>query len=111
MTDASPNPTFAPLEDAIRTRLDEMAKRYAQLRDMMGSQEIATNPAKLREVSKEYASLAKSVEPFEALKRVWTESEEARQMLAGADADPDLSGLAEEELAGLAAQEDRKSVV
>ena len=62
---------FTPLEPAIRTKLDEMAKRYVQLRDMMSTPEVATNPGKLRDISKEYARLSKSVETYAALKRLW----------------------------------------
>ena len=95
---------FTPLEDAIRTRLDEMAKRYVQLREMMGEQEIATNPAKLRQVSKEYAALAKSIEPYEHLKRLWEERDHARHMIE-TETDAEMRAMAEEELTGLAPQE------
>ncbi len=98
------NPAFPPLEPIIRTKLDEMSNRYAQLREMMSTNEIATNPAKLRDVSKEYARLAKSVETYAALKRVWEEKEHATGMLAS-ETDPEMKALAQEELSGLAPKE------
>ena len=92
---------FTPLEPAIRTKLDEMAKRYVQLRDMMSTPEVATNPGKLRDISKEYARLSKSVETYAALKRLWDEKEHAHHMIAS-ETDPEMRALAEEELKGLA---------
>jgi peptide chain release factor 1 len=104
MTDKANNPSFVPLEPAIRAKLDEMAKRYQELHDLMATSEVASNPARFREVSKEFSRVAKAVGIYQRLAKLWEEKDEARKMIE-AEADPDMRDLAEEELRGLEGEE------
>jgi peptide chain release factor 1 len=92
------------LEPAICTRLEEMSRRRQELHDLLASSEVATNPGRLRALSREFGTLAKSLEAYVQLKKVWTEKEEAQRMLE-TETDPEMQGLAREELESVARRE------
>jgi peptide chain release factor 1 len=104
MTDVSNNPPFAPLEPAIRVKLDEMLKRYHELHELMATPDVATNPGRFRALSKEYGALAKTVEHYQKLRQLQEEKESARQMLDG-ETDEEMQDLAREEFRELEEQE------
>ena len=94
MTDETKNESTAPhLEPAIRSALDAMDARYDELQKEMSSSEVASNPGKLRVLSKEYGTLVRSVETYRELKTLWMEKNEARHMLA-TESDPQMQTLA-----------------
>jgi len=105
MSDHADNGTDAPeLEPTIRTRLEEMSRRYDELHGLLASPEVASNAARYRTLSKEFGALAKTVEPYRQLVKLWAERDEARQMLE-AESDPEMQALAREELEKLSARE------
>ena len=92
------------LEPAICARLEEMAKRRLELHDLLASSEVATNPGRLRVLSRELGTLSKSLDIYEQLKKIWTEKEEAQRMLE-TETDAEMQGLAREELQSVARRE------
>jgi peptide chain release factor 1 len=80
-------------------RIAEIEARYQELEDRLGAPELARDPAKLRELTQELASLRELVTAYRDWKRVSaavTENEE----LAG-DGDAEIRELAKAELAEL----------
>ena len=94
----------APLEGAIRQALDEMRARYDVLQQEMSQPEVASNPAKLRVLAKEFGALGKTVGPYAELQTLWQEKQEAEQMLE-TETDADMQALAREEIETLTTRE------
>ncbi|HUU44035.1 MAG TPA: peptide chain release factor 1 [Planctomycetota bacterium] len=94
----------APLEPVIRRALDEMSVRHETLEREMSSPETASNPAKLRALSKEYGTLGKTLGSYRKLAKLWREKAEAEQMLEG-ETDVEMQTLAREEIEKLASRE------
>ena len=87
---------FAP---AIVAKLRERALRFRELTDLLGQQDVASDPRRLTEVLKERGPLepsARLLERFESLERSRAECEE---VLADPESGDDLRELAEAELA------------
>ena len=93
-----------PLEPAIRSALEEMSRRHEELQTQMSQPEVASNAAKLRALSMEFGTLAKSVGPYRELKTVEAEKADAEGLLES-DADPEMQALAREEIAALSTRE------
>jgi len=92
------------LEPAIRTRLEEQVRRYRELHGLLASREVASNPARLRALSREFGTLAKTVEPYERLKKLRAEKDDARRMLE-TETDPEMQTLAKDEFESVARRE------
>ena len=71
--------------------------RYRQLTNSLSDPAIASNPARIRELSKERAELEPVVRKHEELKRVRKDRDEARHLLADPKTEPELRRLAEGE--------------
>jgi peptide chain release factor 1 len=72
--------------------------RYRQLTSSLSDPAIASNPARIRELSKERAELEPVVRKHEELKRVRRDRDEARHLLADPRTEPELRRLAEGEV-------------
>ena len=92
------------LEPPIRSALDEMSRRCQELQELMSSPEVASNPGKLRRLSVEFGTLAKTLGPYDELKQLQAEKAEAEQMLE-TESDPEMRALAREELEKLGRRE------
>jgi len=91
---------FAP---AIVAKLREQAARHRELTELLGSQEVASDPKRYPALLKERGALdaqARLAERLEAL----LERRAGAQKLLGDD-DPEMRGLAREELSALEAEE------
>ncbi len=109
MADASP-------EAALLVRLDEIARRHDEVVAQMNRPEVASNPTRIVELSKEEGQLRRLVEPYRAYRQVAGQLEEARAIASDAAAEADLKELAQEELPDLEARagelmEDLKGLV
>src|SRR5262245_46506996 len=82
--------------------LQKVEKRYAELTDLLGTVEIASDPRKLRDLSKERASLEETVRTIAEYRKVERTIADDEQALASGD--PDLAELARAELPGLKEQ-------
>ncbi len=87
-------------------RLEEVARRYAELQEQLGRPDLVSQPAKLREAAQELASLRETVECYEAWKQLRESFEQGQELLS--DSDPEIRQLAREEQAGLRGEIDRK---
>lgn len=95
-------------------RLDEVTRRFAELREEQAQPHVLADPRRLAEVSRRLADLEPVVQAYQAYRRLQEEELGARQVLAE-ETDPELRELAEEELKrlkdALAAQEDQLKIL
>jgi len=93
---------FAP---AIVEKLRERAGRHAEIAALMLDPAIASNPRRFPALLREQGQLAESAKLLSRLDRLVARRAEAAALTADEDADADLRALAQEELAGLDAEE------
>jgi peptide chain release factor 1 len=86
------------MEPALEARLDELVRRHDELRAALSVAGVSGGD--FAKLSKEYSELSPIVDGIEALRRAQGEFAAAAEM-AGADGDPELKGLAEEEMQSL----------
>jgi peptide chain release factor 1 len=84
-------------------RLDQVAHRFQELKREQTSPEVLADRKRLTEVSKKLAEIEPVVEAYHAYRRLLEEEKGAREMLT-AESDPELRGLAEEEVRRLSAE-------
>ena len=92
------------------TRLEEVARRFAELRDEQALPEVMTNRKRLLEITRKLADLEPVVTAYREYRRLREEHDGAREVHDG-EHDAELRALAEEELhsldAALAAKEEQ----
>jgi peptide chain release factor 1 len=92
------------------TRLDEVASRFAALRDEQAAPEVITNRKRMLEIARKLAELEPVVNAYQEYRRLRDEHAGARELVAS-ERDAELRALAEEEVAALeaalAAQEEK----
>ena len=71
----------------MHERLEEVAARYSQLSEELARPENAKNPNRLRELSKELASLRETVRAYDTWKSIRRSLEENERLLADPDAE------------------------
>ncbi len=82
--------------------LKKVEDRFAELTDLLGRPEVASDPKKLRDLSKERAALAPTIRALEAHRKLaHTIADDER---AAASGDPELAALANAELPDLRAR-------
>ncbi len=86
-------------------RLQEIARRHADLRAQQADPEIAVDPQRSREVARKIAEIEPLVEAYSAWQKASQQLEGAREVLAEAD-DEELRELAEVEVESLEEQVD-----
>lgn len=95
-------------------RLDEVTRRFAELREEQAQPQVLADPRRLAEVSRRLADLEPVVQAYQAYRRLQEEELGARQVLAE-ELDPELRELAEEELRrlkdALAVQEEQLKIL
>ncbi len=84
-------------------RLEEVTRRWQELKDEQASPEVLADRRRLLEVSKKLAEIEPVVEAYRSYRRLHEEERGAREMLSGEN-DPELRTLAEEELRRLSAE-------
>ena len=92
------------LSDALIEKLEAMRSRCAELERLLATPETASDPGRLRAVTKEFGSLAKFVRPYEDLRQLQERRRETANLLESDGDDPELRELAREELAELEKQ-------
>jgi len=96
------------------TRLDDVARRVAALRDEQALPEVMGNRKRMLEIARKLAELEPVVAAYQEYQRLHQEHSGARELL-GSERDGELRALAEEELstldAALAAQEEKLKVL
>src|SRR5438132_5544762 len=86
------------MEPALESRLDQLVRRHGELRDALSASGLSGGD--FAKLSKEYSELSPIVDGIEALRRAQGELAAAKEM-AGAEGDPELQALAEEEMQSL----------
>jgi peptide chain release factor 1 len=84
-------------------RLEEVTRRWQELRDEQASPDVLADRKRLLEVTKKLAEIEPVVEAYQAYKKLVDEERGAREMLAG-DSDPEMKGMAEDEVRRLASE-------
>jgi peptide chain release factor 1 len=79
------------------SRLDEVTRRWQELRREQASPEVLANRKRLLEVSKKLAEIEPVVEAYRAYRRLLDEEEGARELLAS-ESDPELRAMADDEV-------------
>jgi len=81
-------------------RFEQALGRYLELETLLNDPAVAGDRTRAAALGKEYGSLAKLVKPYREFLRLTTEADQAEALLAD-EADPELRGYAEQELAAL----------
>jgi peptide chain release factor 1 len=92
------------IDPHVRDALARVEARFAELAELLAQPDVARDPRRLRDLSKERSRLEETVRAsaeYRGVARTIADDEEAL-----ASGDPDLAGLAEAELPGLRAQEE-----
>ena len=84
-------------------RLDEVTRRWHELKAEQANPDVLADRKHLLEVSKKLAEIEPVVEAYQAYRRLLEEEKGAREML-GEESDAELRGLAEEEVRRLSAE-------
>jgi peptide chain release factor 1 len=82
---------------ALSPKLDLMARRHAELSDLLGQAQTGANPALFARLSKEYAELDPVVEARRVLCDLEQQMREAMELLNNPETDRDLQEMAQEE--------------
>ncbi len=81
-------------------RLDDVARKWQQLRDEQASPDVLADRKRLLEISRRLAEMEPVVNAYEEYRRLADEADGARQLLAE-EGDSELRAMAEDELASL----------
>lgn len=84
------------MKESIRTKLDNLKDRFAELEALLSDAEIIADQNRFRDLSKEYAELEEVVLCFDRFLVVTDELEQVREMQK--DSDSDIREMAEEEV-------------
>ncbi len=86
-------------------KLETIEERYQELEQLMSDPEVIEDPEKLKEYSKEHASLEDLVQTYRKYKQITEELQEAKEMLEEND-DQDMDEFLKEEIPRLESQSD-----
>jgi peptide chain release factor 1 len=84
----------------LQRRLEQLLERHHEVGLLLAEPDVASNPQRFRELSREYAQTHALADAFAGAEKTADELAHAREMLA----DPDLAELAREEVARLDAR-------
>ena len=84
------------MNPTLMDKLEGLRERFTEVGALLAEPEVASDPSRLRSLAKEHAELSPIVECFVKYNATIDSIEEAREILAGPDAD--LRALAQEEL-------------
>ena len=84
------------MSPTLMDKLEGLRERFTEVGALLAEPEVASDPSRLRSLAKEHAELSPIVECFVRYNSTIDSIEEAREILAGPDAD--LRALAQEEL-------------
>jgi peptide chain release factor 1 len=84
-------------------KIEELERRFQELEALLADPAVIANQVEFRKLSREHAELRDLVEAYRRYRKVLTEIEENRELLA----DPDMKEMAEEELKNLSDEKER----
>ncbi len=80
-------------------KLEELRRRCEAIAEEMNRPEVASNPARIVELTREHGRLRRAIDPYEAYRRETAAVAEGEAILADPNADAELKALAREEIA------------
>jgi peptide chain release factor 1 len=92
----------------LEDKLDSIEQRYVQLEEMMGENDVATDPKRLMEIGRERAELGNLVEIYRKYRETNRQLTDTETMLSNDGADPEMAELARAEIESLQVQRDRQ---
>lgn len=84
-------------------RLEEIEARYVEIEKEMSAPDVASDPARLRELGKSFSELRDVVGPYREYKAAVAQAEEAREM-ARSESDPEMAEYMRTEASGAEAR-------
>ena len=91
----------------LRPQVEKFSRRFAEVEAALSDPKVFDNPQRAQELAKEYARLKTLVAQGQAYVKTIADRAENRALLAAEPADSELAQMAKEELARLAAEENR----
>ncbi len=91
--------TTSQTQDSVVRKLEELRQRYEEIGQLMNRPEVASDPNRIAELSKEHGVLRQTVEPYLEYMQTQKRLEESQAILDDAEADDDFKALAKEEAA------------
>jgi peptide chain release factor 1 len=82
----------------MRERLDEIEARFEELTRELSTPEVASDPARLKDLGKKHSDLQATVAAYRAYRAALSQAEEARQMAKG-EKDPEMAAFLRSEAA------------
>lgn len=92
--------------DAFLAKLDDLEKRFCQLENQISEPAVASDPARLVNLSKEQGKLRNIVTKYREYKKLTEGITDSEQILHDSATDEDFKVLAEEEISRLQAKKD-----
>jgi peptide chain release factor 1 len=92
----------------LEDKLDSIEQRYVQLEEMMGHQDVVTDPRRLMEIGRERAELGDLVEIYRKYRDTNRQLIETETMLSNDGLDPEMSELVRTEIESLQAQREQQ---
>lgn len=89
------------LPSKVITKIESAVDRYEEITKQMSAPEVATNPSKLIELSKEHAELERIVKPYREYCSLKKQIEDSRSIIDSTGSSDELRQLAREEVATL----------
>ncbi len=83
--------------NAVIRKLEELRSRYEAIAAEMNRPEVASNAARIVELTKEHGQLRRIMQPYESYRKAMAEVAEAEAILADAGSDEEMRTLAAEE--------------
>jgi peptide chain release factor 1 len=87
-------------------KLEEVERRYETLNHLLSQPEVINRQEELQRVAREYSELGKVVDLYRKFKKLEVEIEQSQHLLTSEE-DPEMKGLAKEELDRLLAEKER----
>ena len=99
-------PMAQEVDDRLIDKFQELHDRYDELNAEFADPAVASDPARSVPITKELGRLRRLVEPFKEFRKVRTELEDARAIVADRSQDSEMRQLAEAEIDTLQAKDD-----
>ncbi len=93
--------------NSVLKKLEEIDARYSEIDRQISDPAVVSDPIKLVALSKEQGKIRAMVKKYRQYKKATAGIEDAQQMLADQDTDPEMKALAEEEIEQLTAEQER----
>src|SRR5436190_4689571 len=91
----------------LRPHIEKFARRFAEIESALSDSRVFDNPQRAQDLSREYARLKELMAHGDAYRKTMTDLAENRALLQSEPTESELAQMAREDVARLAAQEQR----